>query len=144
VREPRLTRVLSELGVPWIVFADNDDSGRVAIAKLTAADGTSLSFSAPNVVVSGTKQMEQLLIDAGYAAEIESVAAAASHSVSTDAEKLSFLKKNKPWAAEEVARAAVAAGRPTATPISELAARISQELGGPFVPPAAPPAADDT
>jgi hypothetical protein len=127
----RLTEVLSELGIPWIVFADNDAKGKEAIAKLVAPDGTPLSFDSPSVVVSGIKQMEQMLIDAGYDAEIRAVAVEVGllPEPTTRDQMLKFLSDGKPWAAEEVARRAMDAGRSVPKPIRQLGVLVRQVLG---------------
>ena len=66
---------LDELGkIPWIAFVDNDSPGLKAIEGCVGSDGVSLSESHPQVVMSGQKQLEQLLLDAGYQQEIELVA----------------------------------------------------------------------
>lgn len=66
---------LDELGnIPWIAFVDNDSAGRTAIEGCVGSDGAPLSDSHPQVVMSGEKQLEQLLLDAGYEQEIEMVA----------------------------------------------------------------------
>ena len=61
-------------GIPWIVFVDNDSNGQDAIDGCNGSDGIPLSSSHPQVVVSGNKQLEQLLLDAGFGPEIEMVA----------------------------------------------------------------------
>lgn len=127
----RAIEALHHLETPWIVFADNDDSGLRALAAITdPATGTTLSFEHPSVVKSGEKQLEQLLIDAGYMAEIAAVASSAGDpSIDTEKEALKFLGgNNKSWAAEAVARAAVESGKLAPAPIRDLAKAIRSKL----------------
>ena len=49
-------------GIPWIAFVDNDSDGLDAIDGCLGSDGIPLSASHPQVVVSGNKQLEQLLL----------------------------------------------------------------------------------
>jgi putative ATP-dependent endonuclease of OLD family len=121
---------LHHLETPWLVFADNDASGVEALAAITdPATGAPLSFGHPSVVKSGNKQIEQSLIDAGYLTEIAAVASDAGQTgIDDEKAALKFLTKNKSWAVEAVARAAVEAGKPEPTPIRELASAIRETL----------------
>ena len=112
-------------GIPWIAFVDNDSAGLNAIDGCPGSDGIPLSASHPQVVVSGKKQLEQLLLDAGYGPEVEIVAneyaprvppdpnadkpRLPSYAPSVDAEYLDFLKNSKGWAGELIAREAIRA-----------------------------------
>jgi hypothetical protein len=51
----------------------------------------------------GTKQMEQILLDAGYAKEITDVASTIGVEATSDQERLGFLTANKGWAAHALA-----------------------------------------
>ena len=131
-------------GIPWIVFADNDSAGLDAINGCLGSDGIPLSFSHKQVVVSGNKQLEQLLLDAGYGSEIEMVANEYAPRLppdpdsgqprlppcgpSVETEYLAFLKNSKGWAGELIAREAMRLGKAAPTAVVELAARIRATL----------------
>ena len=131
-------------GIPWIVFADNDSDGLDAINGCLGSDGIPLSFSHKQVVVSGNKQLEQLLLDAGYGPEIEMVANEYAPRLppdpdsgqprlppcgpSVETEYLAFLKNSKGWAGELIAREAMRLGKAAPTAVVELAARIRATL----------------
>jgi hypothetical protein len=131
-------------GIPWIAFVDNDADGLDAIDGCLGSDGIPLSFSHKQVVVSGNKQLEQLLLHAGYGPEIEMVAneyaprlppdpdsgqpRLAPYGPSVDAEYLAFLKNSKGWAGELIAREAMRLGKAAPTAVVELAARIRATL----------------
>ena len=131
-------------GVPWIVFADNDSDGLGAIEGCVGSDGILLSASHMQVVVSGNKQLEQLLLDAGYGPEIESVANEYAprlppdpnsgqprlppYGPSVEAEYMAFLKNSKGWAGELIAREAMQHGKAAPTVVIELAGRIRATL----------------
>ena len=136
---------LDELGkIPWIAFVDNDSPGLKAIEGCVGSDGDSLSEEHPQVVMSGQKQLEQLLIDAGYQQEIEKVANEHAQWVPPDPrvgqprlppytaemEKtyLRFLADTKGWSGELVARAAMKKRAQAPAPIVELASRIRRVL----------------
>lgn len=136
---------LDELGnIPWIAFVDNDSAGRTAIEGCVGSDGVPLSDSHPQVVMSGEKQLEQLLLDAGYEQEIEMVANEHAPWLPPDpraneprlppytAERksayLQFLAGTKGWSGELIARAAMKNGADAPEPIVELASRIRQVL----------------
>ena len=131
-------------GIPWIAFVDNDSDGLDAIDGSLGSDGIPLSDSHPQVVLSGDKQLEQLLLDAGYGPEIEMVAneyeprlppdpdigrpRLAPYGPSVDAEYLAFLKNSKGWAGELIAREAMRLGKAAPTVVIELARRIRATL----------------
>ena len=136
---------LYELGqTPWIAFADNDSTGLKAIEGCTDSDGRQLSATHQRVVMSGKKQLEQLLLDAGYYIEIEEIAnehapwgasdpragqpRLAPYAPDQQSEYLDFLKKTKGWSGELIARAAMQNGRGIPEPIVELNKHIRQAL----------------
>ena len=142
----KVVEALDELGrIPWIAFVDNDSAGKRAIEGCLGSDDAPLSELHPQVVMSGEKQLEQLLLDAGYYAEIEMVANEHAPRLPPDPEAnnprlpaytpavntayLEFLKANKGWAGELVARAAMERGADAPGPIVELANRIRVALG---------------
>lgn len=141
----KVLEALEDLGeIPWIAFVDNDSDGLNAIKACVGSDGVQLSETHPQVVMSGTKQLEQMLIDAGYHQEIESVAiehASWEHpdpragqprlpkySPEAKSEYLKFLADTKGWSGELVARAAVANRAQAPLPIVELANRVKGAL----------------
>jgi putative ATP-dependent endonuclease of OLD family len=127
-RLQRLVDALHAVEIAWLMFVDNDADGIDALEKITdPATGETLTVEHSRVVLSGAAQIEQLLIDAGYEQEIEATATEANTPI-TDGEHLKFLKANKAWAAEAVARRAVLAGRPSHPTIRELAAAIPQAI----------------
>lgn len=126
-----------ELELPWFVFTDNDDAGQIALGNIKHPEtGRKLETDSPEVVMSGAKQIEQLLIDAGYKNEIEAVA---HENNSRDGgglpsgkkPHLTFLKRNKAWASEQVAVKAMEANRPLPSSVKELARRLEAVLGAP-------------
>lgn len=128
-RTQKLIDALDDLDIPWLLFVDNDDSGASALTKLVDRQtGQPLTVDHRRVARSGAKQIEQLLLDAGYHAEIEAVATEADATIAPN-RHLAFLAKNKGWAAEAVARKAVAAGKPAHPVIVDLAATITEMLG---------------
>jgi hypothetical protein len=148
--QERLTKAidaLEELGpLPWLVFVDNDGDGFRAIEGLEGSDGTTLSATHRQVVVSGKKQLEQLLLDAGYHDEVEEIANtyAPRDPRDPDSDKprlpnmadegaqdlyLKFLAANKGWVSELVARLAVKRHRTMPGPVVELASRVRAALG---------------
>lgn len=140
---------LKALGdVPWIVFLDNDADGWSAISGVTGSDGSNLSKTHPQVILSGDKQLEQLLLDSGYGDEIRDIANTYLPRTREDpefpaprlpemidekvkAEYLKFLKGNKGWAAELIAKRAVSNGKKMPSSVIELAERIRGVLGMP-------------
>ena len=123
-----------DLGIKWLVFVDNDLSGSKALnqIKRPSDEGTTgerLTMESDEVIVSGNKQIEQLLVDAGYLEEIEEVASENNlELISDQKEYLKFLKDNKPWAAEQVAIKAVGNKRPLPGPIIELGRHLYESL----------------
>ena len=137
---------LDELGsIPWIAFVDNDSSGMNAISACTGTDGASLSPGHPQVVMSGKKQLEQLLLDAGYTREIQLIANLYTPHVPPDprageprlppytpdveSEYMEFLKGSKGWAGELVALEAMRDGKRPPDAVIELSQRIRETLG---------------
>ena len=131
--------------IPWIAFVDNDSAGLDAIHGCVGSDGVPLSASHAQVVLSGSEQLERLLLDAGYGPEVETVAneyaprlppdphagepRLQQYAPSLDAEYLDFLRRNKGWAGELVAREAMQRGKPAPAEVVELARRIRTNLG---------------
>ena len=121
---------LHKLGIQWICFSDNDDAGKAALGKLKDPEsGRPLTQSHPAVVmVTGTKRIEQLLIDADYREEIATLATENGAASSNDDDLLDFLRRSKPWAAEAVALRAKAAGRTCPTQLDPLIGAIKLQL----------------
>ena len=131
-------------GIPWIAFVDNDSHGLATIEGCIGSDGLPLSASHPQVVVSGNKQLEQLLLDSEYGPEIEMVAneyaprlppdpdsgqpRLVPYGPSVKPEYLTFLKNSKGWAGELIAREAIRKGKPAPNVVVELARRIRATL----------------
>ena len=141
----KVVNALAELGeIPWIAFVDNDSRGMAAIKGCTGSDGLPLSPDHSQVVMSGKKQLEQLLLDAGYTQETELVANTYAPRLSPDpnADKprlppytpeargayLEFLKNNKGWSGELIAHEAMHNSRAAPTSVIELARRVREEL----------------
>ena len=62
----KVIEALEELGgIPWLGFVDNDSGGLKSNKGCVGADSVPLSEAHPQVVMSGAKRLEQLLIDAG-------------------------------------------------------------------------------
>ena len=120
-----------DLGLTWLLFADNDNAGKLAVESVVhPATREGLTTGSWEVVMSGRKQIEQLLIDAGYGKEIEQVAQDNDTEIGTDSKAhLRFLKNNKPWAAEQVAIRAMEAGKPRPTSVDTLAQKLETGLG---------------
>ena len=130
--------------IPWLVFVDNDGKGWDAIKGVMGTDGIELDEKHKQVICSGKKQLEQMLIDAQYYCEIRDIANEYSPYGSRDPQYgkprledynksgnesyLSFLEHNKGWAGELIARKAVENGREMPEPIRELAQAIKREL----------------
>lgn len=143
----KAVEALEELGpVRWLVFVDNDGPGFRTIEGLEGSDGRKLTPTHDQVVVSGRKQLEQLLLDAGYHAETEEIANTYAPrdprdpdfedprlpSISDEGAEdlyLRFLADNKGWASELVARLAVERGRTMPGPVVELASKLRAALG---------------
>lgn len=121
---------LHDLQTPWLIFADNDQAGIDALNAIAdPVTGEPLDFDHDAVIQSGNKQIEQLLIDAGYMDEISAVAKeAGADEVDDEKAALNFLKKNKGWAAEAVARKAVASEKATPDAVKVLAAEVKKRL----------------
>ncbi len=135
---PKLLAAANELGLPWIVFVDNDAAGLAAIAKIVDPDtGVPLEFSSRRVVVAGTKAIEQLLLDGGYGDEVKTVAEEHNDTAATHSDQLQYLKTHKGWAGEAVASRAIGNGKSVPPPVVELAQRIEELLS--IVKPATSP-----
>lgn len=64
-----------DLELPWLAYTDNDAAGQFALRSIRhPATNEPLTPNSDEVVMSGRKQVEQLLIDAGYTQEVEHVA----------------------------------------------------------------------
>jgi len=126
-------RVLHSLGIPWLYCADNDQQGDKALARTTdPATGQPLTRAHAAVAsLQGTSQTEQMLIDAGFQAEITAVALEDGVTADDDAARLNFLKRNKAWANEAVARRANAAGRTPPPQLAEVVSKLRAVLGLP-------------
>lgn len=126
-----IIRAAHDLDLPWLAFTDNDAAGRFALSNIThPATGEALTSDSDEVVMSGQKQIEQLLIDAGYIEEVEHVAAENDLPLGTGGNRhLDFLTKQKPWAAERVAVRAMEARKPIPESVVALARRL-QALPG--------------
>ncbi len=130
--DPKLAKVadaLRDLSIPHLLFVDNDPSGQKAMAQMKDPEtGDPLDFGSKWVVSSGDKQIEQMLVDAGYDDEIEAVALGQEVNIPGDMTALDFLASTKPWSCEEVARLAVANGKAAPGPVRELGERINDLL----------------
>lgn len=126
-----VVKAAHELDIKWLIFADNDDKGISALEKIIhPVTNKPLSPDSNEVIMSGRQQIEQLLIDAGYSDDIEQVALEKGEEISSNQDSwLNFLKRNKPWASEQVAIKAVEADRSLPDAISELGKRIEEILG---------------
>lgn len=135
---------LKTLGdIPWLVFVDNDEDGWRAIRGVMGRDDVELSENHSQVICSGSKQLEQMLLNAHYHREIRYVANEyatydGSHHPQfgrpedynnlSDEDYLSFLKDNKGWVGELVAKKAIENGREIPEPVRKLAEAIILEL----------------
>jgi putative ATP-dependent endonuclease of the OLD family len=126
-----LLAALHELGIPWLCFADNDEDGGRALTQLRdPATGTPLSPTHPSVVIpTGTKQIEQILIDADYREEITEVASNDGVAANDDHARLLFLVSNKSWAPQAIALKAKEAGKTAPPQLATLVAAIRGKLG---------------
>ena len=141
----KVIAALDELGgIPWIAFVDNDSGGMNAIEGCIGTDGKPLSPDHAQVVMSGKKQLEQLLLDAGYAQEIQMVAnhyapwippdpragmpRLPPYTPEVEAEYMKFLKRSKGWSGELIAREAMRRRRAAPPAAIELAQRIRATL----------------
>ena len=120
-----------DLKLAWLVFTDNDDAGRLAVRKIVhPASRETLTIDSDEVVMSGRKQIEQLLIDAHYTEETEQAAQDNGTDLGSGSKRhLEFLKNNKPWAAEQVAVRAMHARKVPPTPVVRLAQELRKRLG---------------
>lgn len=126
-----IVQAAHDLELPWVVFTDRDDAGELALGSINHPEThNKLTSESTEVIMSGRKQIEQLLIDAGYIDEIEKVANDNHIKIfSRKKPHLKFLKKNKPWSSEQVAIEAVKAKRPLPDPIIELGQKLKEILG---------------
>lgn len=126
-----VVKAAHELDIKWVVFVDNDDEGISALERIIdPATDKSLSPESNEVVMSGRKQIEQLLIDADYIDGIEKVASEKGEKIDSNQDSwLNFLKKNKPWASEQVAIEAVKTNQSLPDSILELGKKIEDLLG---------------
>jgi len=141
----KVIAALEELGgIPWVAFVDNDSDGLNSIKGCVGSDGVPLSETHPQVVMSGTKQLEQMLLDAGYHQEVEIVAndharfevpdpragqpRLPAYALEFESDYLGFLADTKGWSGELVARAAVSNRRQAPPPIVDLANRVRGAL----------------
>lgn len=125
-----IVQAAHNLELPWVLFTDRDDAGELALGSIDHPEtGNKLTSESTEVIMSGRRQIEQLLIDAGYINEIEKVANDNRIEIfSNKKPHLKFLKRNKPWAAEQVAIEAVKAKRSLPGPIIELGRRLEEIL----------------
>ncbi len=125
----KVVEALDDLAIPWLLFTDSDSSGANALTYLVdPKSGEKLSWNSPQVVRSGPKQMEALLVDAGYQDQIEAVARDSGYGVTNGFNHLRFLVRNKSWAPELVARKAIKAGLSPPVAVVGLAQRIREVL----------------
>ena len=126
-----IIRAAHNLQLPWLAFTDNDAAGHFALNSVThPANGKPLTPDSDEIVMSGQKQIEQLLIDAGYTEETEQTARDNDLEIGSGNKwHLKFLKDNKPWAAEQVALRAMDAGRVPPAPVVTLARKLEALLG---------------
>jgi hypothetical protein len=131
---------LHNLEIPWLLFSDNDAAGLQALSSLKdPQSGIPLHQSHPCVAMAqGTRQTEQLLIDAGYTGEIIALASDHGQTLATEAECLQFLTSNKAWAPHAVALRAREAGRPCPPHLSGLLSAIRTALSLPASAPTSP------
>ena len=125
-----IVQAAHDLQLPWLIYSDNDEAGRSALDNIRhPATGQALTPDSVEVVMSGEKQIEQLLIDAGYSKEIEEVADDSGYPMGTGTNRyLGFLKNNKPWAAEQVAIRAMDASKPVPESVVALAQKLKTVL----------------
>ena len=123
-------RAAHDLKLPWLAFADHDEAGESALGSIVhPATSEPLTPESPEVIMSGEKQIEQILIDAGYIDEIEQVAADAGIEIGSGKKPhLRFLKGNKAWAVEQVAARAMEANRALPSCIEELGRKLEAIL----------------
>ena len=123
-------RAAHDLKLPWLVFTDHDAAGELALGSIVHP-GTSepLTPESAEVIMSGEKQIERMLIDAGYTNEIEQVAADSGIEIDSGKKPhLKFLNRNKAWAVEQVAARAMEANRALPDCIEELGEKLGAIL----------------
>lgn len=126
-----------DLKLPWLVFTDQDEAGELALNNIMHPETSEpLSPESAEVIMSGEKQIEQMLIDTSYIYEIEQVAADSGIEIGSGKKPhLDFLKSNKAWAVEQVAARAMEANRALPGCIEELGQKLkailSTEQSGP-------------
>lgn len=126
---PKLIAAADELGLPWIVFTDNDPAGLSSLTKIVDPDtGVGLETDSLHVVMAGAKAMEQLLLDAGYGDEVAEVARREGENAVLGADQLKYLKKHKGWVGEAVASLALENNKQIPAPIVDLAQRVRRFL----------------
>lgn len=128
-----IIRAAHDLELPWLAFTDRDPAGIRALRGIIhPATGKPLTPDSDEVIMSGGKQVEQLLIDAGYTEEVEQVAQREGIPLGTGERRhLKFLTDNKPWASEQVAIRAREADKPLPEPVVELARKLERLPGVP-------------
>lgn len=135
-------RILGD--IPWLVFVDNDKVGWKEIEGVKGRDGIELFEGHYQVVCSGSKQLEQMLLDAKYDPEIQDIATEydpydprdprygeprlEDYNKPNNRDYLSFLQDNKGWVGELIAKKAVENGREVPEPVRKLAKAIIREL----------------
>ena len=121
-----------DLKLPWLLFTDQDESGEKALGNIVHPETSErLPPDSPEVIMSGEKQIEQLLIDAGYINEIEQVAADSGIEIGSGKKPhLKFLTDNKAWAAEQVAAKAMETGQELPDCIEQLGQKLKEMLEG--------------
>jgi len=127
---PKLIAAAEELGLPWLVFADNDAQGIAALANIVdPRTGTALDPNSSRVVVAGSKAIERMLLDAGYGDEVIAIANEQKVTVATEQDQLKYLASNKGWVGESVVSLALQNEKGVPQPVHELAGRIREVLG---------------
>ena len=125
-----IIKAADDLDLRWLIFADNDDAGQLALNNIChPKTDKKLVPGDEEVVMSGKKQIEQLLIDSGYSDEIEQVARDNGKEIRSDEKlHLGFLKDNKSWAAEQVSKLVLKAKKDLPGPIVELGKKLELVL----------------
>lgn len=121
-----IIRAAHDLKLPWFIFTDQDEAGELALGNIVhPITSEPLTPMSPEVVMSGEKQIEQMLIDAGYTREIAQIATESGRGFSSGKKPyLEFLKRNKAWAVEQVAARAMEANRALPDCIEELGQKL--------------------
>ena len=126
---PKLINAARELGIPWIIFCDNDSDGKAALLKIVDPDTNApMEMSSQHVVVAGSKAIEQMFIDAGYQAEIDAVAQELGETLTDDTQRLGFMRSRKGYIARTIAQLAMANGKPVPPSVILLADKIVSTL----------------